>query len=492
MSEVEMSSIRDLDGNAALLHGDSAQVLLERSDEQLDVAIVTAVEAAQQTAENCITVPLLLTHLRFGLFQLVLLLCVGCAFMADAFEMFLLSFLLPVFRQQWHLSPWTEAAVASVSFFGFMVGSSVWGALADKIGRRRTYIGVLLALLGFGLLQLLTFNVALLFVLRFIMGIAVGGVFVGYALFSEMLPARSRSFWLNVLQCFFALGSVFGGLVAYAVLERYSWRAVVAVGTLPTVVALACVPFVPESVRFLAVHGQKEELRKTFIRISKMNRVALPSGEPVLRLIVVVEDEADEAVFARLRRIFEKGLRRLTIVMSLEWFIVGFTYYGIVFMLPGLFESLQLSPTLFTFITGAAEALFLLSCGVVANWIGRKKAISLYFATSCLATALLSLGANVHPVVLLLFSLVARGAISAAFAVLVMATVELYATNIRGTAVGFCNSASRISGILTPFVALPLMQYSVILPLSIYGAFALAGAVLTFVFVKEPNMDAIQ
>jgi hypothetical protein len=77
--------------------------------------------------------------------------------------------------------------VTCLGFVGWLVGSLCWGVVADRFGRRKTYILVLLSLVLVGLLQLAIVNVASLLVARFFMGMAVGGVFVAYALLAEVI-----------------------------------------------------------------------------------------------------------------------------------------------------------------------------------------------------------------------------------------------------------------------------------------------------------------
>lgn len=81
-----------------------------------------------------------------------------------------------------------------MGFCGWLVGSLVWGVIADKYGRRKTYVLVLASLVGVGLLQLSIVNFPLLLVMRFMMGFAVGGVFTAYALLAEVSLLSDRRY----------------------------------------------------------------------------------------------------------------------------------------------------------------------------------------------------------------------------------------------------------------------------------------------------------
>lgn len=47
-----------------------------------------------------------------------------------------MSFLGPAIRCEWGVSPEAEAGLGSAVFAGMLMGSSLWGAVADALGRR--------------------------------------------------------------------------------------------------------------------------------------------------------------------------------------------------------------------------------------------------------------------------------------------------------------------------------------------------------------------
>ena len=339
--------------------------------------------------------------------------------MADSFELLVLSFISPIFSRQWSLSKFQEAMIVSVGFQGFLVGASFWGILADKYGRKRAYVFVLLSLLIVGYLQMLSFDYALCLIFRFAMGFCVGGGFTSYALFAEFLPTESRSLYLNIFQGWFGVGSMFGAGLAWLVLEYFEsddWRMLVGIGSIPTVLAFAALPWIPESVRFAGTQGRKEEVAKIFLRIAAWHRRKI-SG---MTLIIGTneEEETESTVWGRLKSIFEGSLRRTTLFLSFVWFSSSFLYYGIVFFTPGFYTALDVSPYMSIFVTSCGEIFFLIGGGVVSKWIGRQKTIGYAYFLCGGGMLLMLVGARVEgfPVwFLLVVSLVARGSASAAF-----------------------------------------------------------------------------
>lgn len=77
-----------------------------------------------------------LTLMGFGKFQALVLAYAGMGWVAEAMEVMLLSFLGPVVRQEWNVSPLDESLLSSVVFAGMVTGACSWGFVSDRYGRR--------------------------------------------------------------------------------------------------------------------------------------------------------------------------------------------------------------------------------------------------------------------------------------------------------------------------------------------------------------------
>ena len=94
-----------------------------------------------------------LKYLGFGFFHILLLVINGVALSSDSIEVLSISFIFPVLsrKAEWGIRSSEEAILGSIIFLGMLVGSYVWGSLADVIGRRTTLVFSLLisAIFGF-------------------------------------------------------------------------------------------------------------------------------------------------------------------------------------------------------------------------------------------------------------------------------------------------------------------------------------------------------
>uniref|UniRef100_A0A8C2WGN1 Synaptic vesicle glycoprotein 2A n=1 Tax=Cyclopterus lumpus TaxID=8103 RepID=A0A8C2WGN1_CYCLU len=75
-----------------------------------------------------------------GRFQWSLYFVLGLALMADGVEIFVVGFVLPSAEKDMCLSEPNKSMLGLIVYFGMMVGAFLWGALADRIGRRQSLL----------------------------------------------------------------------------------------------------------------------------------------------------------------------------------------------------------------------------------------------------------------------------------------------------------------------------------------------------------------
>ena len=154
----------------------------------------------------------------------------------DAFDFFILVFCVSAIAKDFHAAV-PEVAKAIFLTLAFRpVGALLFGALADRYGRRPT---LMINIGCFSILELAcAFAPSLhaLLILRALFGVAMGGEWgVGAALALESLPTETRGFFSGLLQEGYALGYLLAA-VSYALLFHYiGWRGMFIVGAAPAV-----------------------------------------------------------------------------------------------------------------------------------------------------------------------------------------------------------------------------------------------------------------
>ena len=88
------------------------------------------------------TVDEALVAMGFGYFHVLVLTYAGMAWISEAMEMMLLSFVGPALQSAWSLSSHQQSLIASVVFAGMLVGAYSWGIVADRHGRRLGLLNV--------------------------------------------------------------------------------------------------------------------------------------------------------------------------------------------------------------------------------------------------------------------------------------------------------------------------------------------------------------
>jgi len=161
-------------------------------------------------------------------------------------------------QQLWHLSAVAHGFTISIALIGTVLGAMLGGIPSDRLGRRQTlrWIAVLYLVSAVGAALAPAWVPFLIF--RFLGGLGVGASSVTAPLYiSEISPASSRGKLVGLFQ----FNIVFGILVAYlsnyllANVGEHSWRLMLGVQAVPSLVFLLFLFRVPESPRWLLLHG---------------------------------------------------------------------------------------------------------------------------------------------------------------------------------------------------------------------------------------------
>ncbi len=157
----------------------------------------------------------------------------------DAFDFFLLAFVLVPIGQEFHVTTAAVAAAFGASLATRWLGALVFGLLADHFGRR---LPLILNIIYYSLIEVLSGlapSYRVFVVLRLLYGIGMGGEWgVGASLAMESVSARWRGIFSGLLQEGYALGFLLAA-VAYALIyPHWGWRALFFVGGLPALLTL--------------------------------------------------------------------------------------------------------------------------------------------------------------------------------------------------------------------------------------------------------------
>ncbi|XP_061193498.1 organic cation transporter protein-like isoform X2 [Saccostrea echinata] len=318
-----------------------------------------------------------------------------------------------------------------VFFAGVFFGALGLGALADKIGRKKTLILSILVLLASSLAVSWAANFYLFCVLRFIVGFSCAGTFMSAYVLGVEIVGPSKRLWAGVvIEYFFAIGLVVLCLIGYLIRDwNYNEIAVSA----PSALLLSYWWLLPESPRWLINRGKYEEAKVIIRKIAKRNKVQVTDKQ-------LDSLECDETATGQLWHLFtSRVLFVRTIIIFLNWCVVSMVYYGL---------SLN---------SGNLAGDFYLN----------------FFLT----------GHQMYTTVIL--AMIGKIGAAAAFAVIYVWSAELYPTVVRNVAMGASSSCARIGGMASPYIAdLSLIvdgHFGQALPLVVFGGASILAGLLSLI-----------
>ena len=209
----------------------------------------------------------------------------AAAIIGDAlefFDFFLIAFVFAFLIGPWKLTFGQTAVVFLSSGIGAILGAYVWGWIADRIGRRKVFIGTVLNFsIATGLLYFTPDNGwVYLTIMRFFVGFGVGGLYcVDLPLVQEFMPSSKRGWIGGLVTCVIPIGVGLGAVLG-AFMGADQWRLLFAIGVLPAMIVLLVRLWVPESPHWLARQGRLEEARKSLAWALQVDPNTLPLPRP--------------------------------------------------------------------------------------------------------------------------------------------------------------------------------------------------------------------
>lgn len=391
-----------------------------------------------------------------------LTLAVGIGSFFDLYEVFLGGVLGAVLSKEWHLGQAGRSLVISAGFIGMFIGAIGLGVAADRFGRRRMFVVNLAAYSVLSLAAAASPNLTVFVLLRVLGGIAIGAELTLVDTYlSEFVPRARRGRMIAWAYTIGFLGvpvaALLGGrFVAHAHLLMDGWRWLLVLGGVGALCAWFMRRRLPESPRWLSVHGRTDEAERTVAAIEADVRRRIGGRE----LPPPVPVPAEPSVRLPLSAMFGPEYRRRTVMLWVFQILQTVGYYGF-----GSLAPVVLTAKGFSVVDslGYAALSFLgypIGAALSLPLVERFERKYLIIASAAAMAVLgVCFGAARQPVLIVAAGFlltVASNIFSNAFHIY---HTEIFPTRIRGGAIGIAYSLSRATSAILPFVALAILAH---------------------------------
>ena len=401
----------------------------------------------------------------------------------DGFDVLSISFAAPGIAKEWGTTPAALGVVMSMELVGMAIGSFILGGVADKMGRRVTLLGCLIAMTGGMLMVPTAANAVQLSIWRVIVGLGIGGILACInAVVAEFSSIKKRGMCISIMVIGYPLGGTFGGMVASYMLQSHDWRIIFYFGAALTGILIPAVYFfVPESIHWLTRNQPKGALEKVNSTLARMNFLS------VEKLPQIVSQEKKSPIST----IFSSSMAGMTMVLTLAYFLHIMTFYFILKWSPKVVADMGFHPSL------AGQALVAISIGGaigaavfggLTHWFELKKlTITILLLTAIFVAVFGRTAADLFQIKLLagLAGFFGNAGISGLYSILAIS----FPTEVRATGTGFVIGTGRAGAVLSPILAGILLQTGAALPVvaMTMGTGALLAAATLFLLKLQPQ-----
>jgi MFS family permease len=239
-------------------------------------------------------IPARLDALRWSGFHTRVVAALGITWILDGLEVTLAGALSGALKE----SPTLQFTNFDIGFSnsaylaGAVLGALGFGWLTDRIGRKKLFFITLALYLTATAATALSWSVASYALFRFLTGAGIGGEYTAInSTIQELVPARYRGWTDLVINGSFWIGAALGAVSAIVLLDPafvapgLGWRLAYLTGAILGLVIFVMRLWIPESPRWLMIHGRPEQAEKIVEQIVAQIEPSAhqADGSPVLQ-----------------------------------------------------------------------------------------------------------------------------------------------------------------------------------------------------------------
>jgi MFS family permease len=346
----------------------------------------------QETGSIRSLIPARLDRLSWSKFHTHMIIALGVAWILDGLEITIASAIGPLLgnKDTLHLSSGAIADIATWYLIGEVIGALLFGHLSDKLGRRNLFTITLgVYLIGSALTAATAGQgigwVVFLYGTRVLAGMGIGGEYAAInSAIDELIPAHYRGHVDIGVNGTYWAGSILGTLLSLLLLHHVSndstaWRLAFLLGPVLAFVIIFVRKNLPESPRWLLMHGREQEAEEAVKRIEQLaGQTGTPKDIDESKAIEV-QPANDIGFFALGKVLFTQYPSRsvlgasLMITQSFLYNAIFFTYTLVLTKIYGVNEK---SAPWYLIFFAVGNLVGPLTIGRLFDTVGRKKMIA--------------------------------------------------------------------------------------------------------------------
>jgi MFS family permease len=333
-------------------------------------------------------IPARLDRLPWSAWHWRVVIALGVSWLLDGLEVTVVGSLGPALQRPDTLGLSASAIgwAASAYIAGAVLGALYFGRLADKLGRKRMFLVTLAVYLVGTVMTAFSFDLYSFAFCRFVTGFGIGGEYAAInSAIDELIPARLRGRVDLAINGTFWIGAALGAGLSIVLLGPWvgpelGWRIAFGLGGVLAFAILLVRRHVPESPRWLLMHGRAGEAEAIVRRIEDEIGVrdAVTANLAIRPLRHIPWGEVLHVLLVRYRR---RAIFGLTLMASQAFFYnaIFFTYALVLARFYGVPEA-QVGYYIFPFALGNFLGPLLL--GRLFDTVGRRFMIAATYSVA--------------------------------------------------------------------------------------------------------------
>jgi len=406
----------------------------------------------------------------------------------------------------------------SIEQVGYIIGTLIFSYVADKVGRKPVFVGVIISMSILGIVQYFVLDLFIYFVIGFVINsLACGLEAVCVTLVLEMFSTSKRTLFGIGIEIVWVLILASMSPLAYVI---QTWREIrLAIFFVLGILSLASFWLVQESIRWLISVERLDKAELIVNRISKYNKLNNKTANSMdclkemfsqlsiynksqPKIITTAAAAADATTAANEELLTTKStaskrttsqvidivkhpkFRLYVIIMALNWFATALVYDGLTYLNNYIGTNIFFNWIAMNMIELPAQFV----CYIVLSRYGRRLTTSvtlvlvgLILLLTCLDT--FQVIADLEWFKLILFVL-AKFIITQSYSAVILHAPELFPTNLRSFGYGISLFSGKVTACISPMISIYLGKIYPVLPAIIYG---LISVICGFISLYVPE-----